>query len=77
MPSILIGFTSGKVNLISVRGKIILSQQWYPEPVQSIQIPSDKKASDEISVVYKSCVCILQTKQLMQSLKNIEKLGKY
>lgn len=58
------------------RGKVIISQQWVPEPVQSIQLPNGKKTIDEIYVMYQSSVCILQTKQLMQSIRNFEKLGK-
>ena len=57
------------------RGKVIISQQWLPEPVQSIQLPNGKKTIDEIYVMYPSSVCILQTKQLMQSIRSFEKLG--
>lgn len=57
------------------RGKVIISQQWLPEPVQSIQLPSGKKSIDEIYVMYPSSICILQTKQLMQSIRHFEKLG--
>lgn len=61
---------------MTARGKVIISQQWFPEPVQSIQLPSDKKSIDEIYVMYQTCLCILQSKQLMQSIKNFENLGK-
>lgn len=74
---ILIGFTSGKCQLITTRGQVIISQQWYPEPVQSIQLPNEKKPIEEIYVMYKTCLCILQSKQLMQSLKNLEKLSEF
>lgn len=74
---ILIGFTSGKFQLMTTRGHVIISQQWYAEPVQSIQLPSDKrKTIDEIYVMYQTCVCILQIKQLLQSLRNTNNLGK-
>lgn len=75
LTGILVGFSTGKCQLMTNRGKVIISQQWLPEPVQSIQIPNGKKAIDEIYVVYQSSVCILQTKQLMQSIRNFEKLG--
>lgn len=58
------------------RGKVIISQQWLAEPVQSIQLPMGKKTIDEIYVMYPSSVCILQTKQLIQSIRNSEKLGR-
>lgn len=61
--------------MITTRGKVIISQQWYPEPVQSIQLPNEKRSIEEIFVIYKSCLCILQSKQLMQALRNIDKLG--
>lgn len=75
MAGILIGFTSGKCQLITTRGQAIISQQWYPEPVQSIQLPNDKRIIDEIYVMYQTCVCILQSKQLLQSIRNLDKLG--
>lgn len=75
--SILVGFSTGKCQLMTARGQIIISQQWFPEPVQSIQLPSDKKSIDEIYVTYQTCLCILQSKQLLQSIKNFEKLGEY
>lgn len=55
---------------------MIISQQWYPEAVQSIQLPHEKRSIEEIFIMYKSCLCILQSKQLMQSLRNFEKLSK-
>ncbi|XP_031628669.1 rab3 GTPase-activating protein regulatory subunit [Contarinia nasturtii] len=73
---ILIGFNSGLCQLITTRGQVIISQQWYPEAVQSIQLPNEKKSIEEIYVMYKTCVCILQSKQLMQSLRNVEKLNR-
>lgn len=73
---ILIGFKSGKCQLITTRGQVIISQQWYPEAVQSIQLPNEKRSIEEIFIMYKSCLCILQSKQLMQSLKSFEKLSK-
>lgn len=76
LAGILIGFSTGKCQLMTNRGKVIISQQWVPEPVQSIQLPNGKKTIDEIYVMYQSSVCILQTKQLMQSIRNFEKLGK-
>lgn len=75
MSGILIGFASGKCQLITTRGQVIISQQWYPEAVQSIQLPNEKKSIEEIYVMYKTCVCILQSKQLMQSLKSFEKIS--
>lgn len=75
MAGILIGYNSGKCQLITNRGQVIISQQWYPETVQSIQLPNEKKSIEEIYVMYKTCVCILQSKQLMQSLRNFEKLS--
>lgn len=76
LAGILVGFSTGKCQLMTNRGKVIISQQWVPEPVQSIQLPNGKKTIDEIYVMYQSSVCILQTKQLMQSIRNFEKLGK-
>lgn len=74
---ILIGFTSGKFQLMTTRGHVFISQQWYAEPVQSIQLPNDKKKTiDEIYVMYQTCVCILQSKQLLQSIRNTDKLSK-
>lgn len=61
---------------MTTRGQVIISQQWYPEPVQTIQLPNDKRATDEIYVMYQTCVCILQSKQLLQSIRNLDKLGK-
>lgn len=75
LTGILVGFSTGKCQLMTNRGKVIISQQWLPEPVQSIQLPNGKKTIDEIYVLYQSSVCILQTKQLMQSIRNYEKLG--
>lgn len=77
MAIILIGFNSGKFQLMTTRGHIFISQQWYAEPVQSIQLPSDKQNTiDEIYVMYQTCVCILQCKQLLQSVRNTDKLSK-
>lgn len=74
---ILIGFTSGKFQLMTTRGHVFISQQWYAEPVQSIQLPNDKKkAIDEIYVMYQTCVCILQIKRLLQAIKNTYNLSK-
>lgn len=75
VPGILIGFSSGTCQLITTRGQVIISQQWYAESVQSIQLPNEKRSIEEIYVMYKTCVCILQSKQLMQSLTNLEKLS--
>lgn len=72
---ILVGFSTGKCQLMTNRGKVIISQQWLPEPVQSIQLPNGKKTIEEIYVMYPSSICILQTKQLMQSMRSFEKLG--
>lgn len=72
---ILIGFNSGKCQLITNRGQVIISQQWYPEPVQSIQLPNEKKSIEEIYVMYETCLCILQCKQLMPSLRSFENLS--
>lgn len=67
-----IGLSSGLVLFYSDSGIQIFSQKWHQEPVQTLKAQSGYGLNEEIYVGYLSCVCILQTNQLLQTLKGLK-----
>lgn len=60
---------------MNTKGVSIFTQQWHNETVQAILIQNEKKDTEEIYVIYQTCVCILQCKQLLRTIRSIDIIG--
>lgn len=73
---LLVGLSSGYLHILNTRGAMLVSQQWHSESILGILLQNEtRKTIEEIYVIYKSCVCILQSKQLVKSMRNIKLIG--
>lgn len=69
---IAIGLASGFVNFYTDFGLEIYAQQWHNESIQLIRAQSGRKITEELHIMYRSCVCIVQGNHLFQTLRSMK-----
>lgn len=67
---IAVGLATGIVQFYTDFGLEIYAQQWHNEPVQCIRAQSGRKITEELHIMYGTCVCIVQGTHLFQTLRS-------
>lgn len=69
---IAVGLATGIVQFYTDFGLEIYAQQWHNEPLQCIRAQSGRKITEELHLMYGTCVCIVQGTHLFQTLRSMK-----
>lgn len=60
---------------MNTKGVSLFRYKWHTETAQAILTQDEKKGIEEIYVIYQTCVCILQCKQLLRAMRSSSIVG--